>query len=214
MPPKSDPKPKKRGRPKTNPNSKSRPRKPKGTPHPAIPPTYDGDPVVVDGVDVTPKYEYETPSVDIAVGLAAIDNELAQRRTKYGVGVEGLNLKLVRYLTSIGCTVGEIAAAHDLTYSQLEYLRKQHSEVEETIEKGRELLKINLRRSMWKSAAGGAVAMQIFLAKNYLGMRDTPEDNSKEDDAFRRIVVDAIQHKGTITYSSDVQFDGKNESQS
>jgi hypothetical protein len=47
------------------------------------------------------------------------------------------------------------------------------------MEKGREDLKHTLRRAMIKNALSGNAALQIFLAKNMLGMSDTP--NQSED---------------------------------
>jgi hypothetical protein len=114
-------------------------------------------------------------------------------------------------MTAIGCTLGEIAAVQDLTASQLEHLRRKHPEIDAAIEKGREILKANLRRCMWKSAAGGAVAMQIFLAKNYLAMSDQPKQANQDDDDFQRVVTDIVEHNGKKCYSVHVEFDGKNE---
>ena len=43
----------------------------------------------------------------------------------------------------------------------------------EKYEAGREEMKFKLRRAMWVSAIeNNAIAMQIFLSKNYLGMSD------------------------------------------
>lgn len=42
--------------------------------------------------------------------------------------------------------------------------------------KGRESLKQSLRMAMIKNALGGNATIQIFLAKNYLGMSDNPLD--------------------------------------
>ena len=47
------------------------------------------------------------------------------------------------------------------------------------LQKGREMTKIKLRRAMMKNACENMHAsVQIFLAKNYLGMSDSPIDTS------------------------------------
>jgi hypothetical protein len=74
-------------------------------------------------------------------------------------------------LAVIGCNDREIATWFDLDESTLRYNFK------DMIAKGREDLKHTLRRAMIKNALGGNAALQIFLAKNLLGMSDTPINN-------------------------------------
>lgn len=82
----------------------------------------------------------------------------------------------VQDLAALGCTDRDIAnwfgiKEDTLRYSFTEYLVK-----------GREDLKINLRRAMLKNACVNLnAAVQIFLAKNMLGMSDNgmTTDNSK-----------------------------------
>ena len=71
-------------------------------------------------------------------------------------------------LAVIGCNDREIATWFDCDESTLRYNFK------DIIEKGREDLKHSLRRAMIKNALQGNAALQIFLAKNFLGMSDTP----------------------------------------
>ena len=71
-------------------------------------------------------------------------------------------------LAVIGCNDREIATWFDVDESTLRYNFK------DIIEKGREDLKHTLRRAMIKNALGGNAALQIFLAKNFLGMSDNP----------------------------------------
>jgi hypothetical protein len=77
-------------------------------------------------------------------------------------------------LAAIGCNDREIARWFDLDENTLRY------NFSDIIEKGREDLKHSLRRAMIKNALGGNAALQIFLAKNMLGMSDTPT-NSEEN---------------------------------
>lgn len=76
--------------------------------------------------------------------------------------------KDVYELAVIGCNDREIARWFDLDENTLRY------NFSDIIEKGREDLKHTLRRAMIKNALSGNAALQIFLAKNMLGMSDTP----------------------------------------
>lgn len=81
--------------------------------------------------------------------------------------------KDVYELAAIGCNDREIARWFDINEDTLRY------NFADIIEKGREDLKHSLRRAMIKNALNGNAALQIFLAKNMLGMSDTP--NQSED---------------------------------
>ena len=71
-------------------------------------------------------------------------------------------------LAAIGCNDREIATWFDINEETLRYNFK------DIMLKGREDLKHSLRRAMLKNALSGNAALQIFLAKNLLGMSDTP----------------------------------------
>jgi len=73
-------------------------------------------------------------------------------------------------LANIGCNDREIARWFDIAEETLRY------NFSDIMEKGREDLKHSLRRAMIKNALNGNAALQIFLAKNMLGMSDTPTD--------------------------------------
>ena len=77
----------------------------------------------------------------------------------------------VEELASIGCTDRDIANFFGIKEDTLRY------NFAENLIKGREDLKISLRRSMLKTAHGGNAAVLIFLAKNLLGMSDSPVDS-------------------------------------
>lgn len=73
----------------------------------------------------------------------------------------------VEDLASIGCTNVDIANWFGVTEQAIRY------NFSENLTKGRESLKINLRRAMLKNACVNLnAAVQIFLAKNMLGMSD------------------------------------------
>jgi hypothetical protein len=82
----------------------------------------------------------------------------------------------VEDLASIGCTDLDIARWFGIDDSTLRYNFTDY------LIKGRENLKISLRRAMLKNACVNLnAAVQIFLAKNMLGMSDNgmTTDNSK-----------------------------------
>jgi len=96
----------------------------------------------------------------------------------YEVG-RGLRKKVVSpedvyKLATLGMSNREIARWFDIDYQVVNY------NFQTIIDKGREDMKTNLRRAMLKNAMNGNAALQIFLAKNLLGMSDNPhtsEDN-------------------------------------
>src|SRR6056300_861254 len=74
-------------------------------------------------------------------------------------------------LAAIGCTNAEIANFYGVKTDTL--ARNFASE----LTKGREFVKIRLRRAMFKNACDHmSAAVQIFLSKNILGMADSPLD--------------------------------------
>jgi hypothetical protein len=82
----------------------------------------------------------------------------------------------VEDLASIGCTDRDIANWFGIDENTLRY------SFSDNLIKGREDLKISLRRAMLKNACVNLnAAVQIFLAKNMLGMSDNgmTTDNSK-----------------------------------
>ena len=73
-------------------------------------------------------------------------------------------------LAALGCTDKEIAIWFDVAYETLRY------NFSDIIAKGRQEMKTALRNAMFKNALSGNAALQIFLAKNLLGMSDTPSN--------------------------------------
>jgi hypothetical protein len=81
--------------------------------------------------------------------------------------------KDVYELAVIGCNDREIARWFDIDENTLRY------NFSDIIEKGREDLKHTLRRAMITNALRGNAALQIFLAKNMLGMSDQGMNSSE-----------------------------------
>lgn len=75
----------------------------------------------------------------------------------------------VQKLAALGCTNRDIANFFGVNESNI----SRH--FADNLTKGREELKISLRRAMLNNACkNNNAAVQIFLAKNILGMQDTP----------------------------------------
>lgn len=92
----------------------------------------------------------------------------------YEVG-RGLNKRVVTpedvyKLAALGCSDREIAVWFDVKEDTLRY------NFADIMAKGRQEMKTALRNAMFKNALGGNAALQIFLAKNILGMSDTPQN--------------------------------------
>ena len=78
----------------------------------------------------------------------------------------------VEKLAALGCRDNEIANWFGIKEDTLRY------NFADNLTKGREDLKITLRRAMLNNACKNMnAAVQIFLAKNILGMSDTPVDS-------------------------------------
>jgi hypothetical protein len=92
----------------------------------------------------------------------------------YEVG-RGMNKRVVTpeevfKLAALGCSDREIATWFDIAYETLRY------NFSDIMAKGRQEMKTQLRHAMFKNALSGNAALQIFLAKNMLGMSDTPSN--------------------------------------
>ncbi len=88
-------------------------------------------------------------------------------------------------LAEIQCTVEEFSAALGVSKPTVIKRVKEVFNVDsfgEFIERHGGQGKISLRRSMWKNALKGNIVMQIFLAKNHLGMSDKVEATHQNPD--------------------------------
>lgn len=79
---------------------------------------------------------------------------------------------LIYKLACIQCTPEEIA---EVVGCPVGSLKKRFKSL---LEKGKETGRQSLRRAMWEKAMGGDTRVQIFLSKQYLGMKDAPEDTA------------------------------------
>ena len=77
-------------------------------------------------------------------------------------------------LAALGCNNKEIATWFGIDPETVKYNFHTY------IEKGREDLKIRLRRAQLKAALDGNVVMLIFLGKQYLGQSDNPANTDMD----------------------------------
>lgn len=94
------------------------------------------------------------------------DNEQKKTGKKY----KTIDRELVYRLACIQCSDQEIA---EVVGTSVETLRRRFSKILET---GKQQGRQSLRRAMYEKAMNGDTRLQIFLSKQYLGMKDTPED--------------------------------------
>ncbi len=97
-------------------------------------------------------------------------NEQKKTTKKY----KTIDRDLVFKLACIQCSDQEIA---EVIGTSATNLRKRFAGI---LEKGKQEGKKSLRRAMWEKAINGDSRVQIYLSKQYLGMRDTPEDGESK----------------------------------
>lgn len=81
---------------------------------------------------------------------------------------------LVYKLACIQCTAEEIA---EVVGTNVPTLKKRFGNL---LDAGKQKGKQSLRRAQWEKAVNGDTRMQIFLGKQYLGQKDTPEDGENK----------------------------------
>lgn len=117
----------------------------------------------------------------------------------------------VEKLAALGCNIVEIAGFYGVKETTLKY------NFAAELEKGFAMNRIKLRRAMMKNATENYNAsVQIFLAKNFLGMSDQPvsgEDNEPlpwvedEDEDYE----DNIEEETSEQENQDVQSEQETE---
>jgi len=132
--------------------------------------------------DLSPKYEVIPLPPEPPVNPSKTGNKPKQLKAMEVYGYEvgrGMNKRIVSpeqvyELAAIGCLNSEIARWFDISEDTLYY------NFATILAKGREDVKMSLRRAMLKNALGGNAVMQIWLSKNMLGMSDNPQNNDED----------------------------------
>jgi len=81
-------------------------------------------------------------------------------------------IKVARQLASIGVPEQDIAALFQVTRGTFNQWKRAHQPLRAALKEGDGLKRSNLLMQMQASAADGIFQMQMFLAKNWLGMTD------------------------------------------
>lgn len=139
----------------------------------------DSGPITCRPPKAAPEYQEVIPYVEEPRDPSKTGNKPKQLVAVEVLGYEvgrGLNKRVVSpedvyKLAAIGCSDREIATWFSIKEDTLRY------NFAEIMAKGRQEMKTALRNAMFKNALNGNAALQIFLAKNLLGMSDNPVDN-------------------------------------
>jgi len=99
-----------------------------------------------------------------------IENTQPKTTKKY----KTIDRDLVYKLSCIQCTTEEIA---EVVGTSVETLKKRFGKL---LDAGKQKGRQSLRRAQWERAINGDTRMQIFLGKQYLGQKDTPEDGENK----------------------------------
>lgn len=103
------------------------------------------------------------------------------------------------------CTLPELAAWFDVSEDTIERQCKAKYEgltFAEVFEQKRTAGRASLRRAMWGNAIGGHPALQIFLAKNHLGMKDKQELSTPAGEPLAM----SIDHSGEVKHVTRVEI--------
>jgi hypothetical protein len=113
-----------------------------------------------------------------------------------------INASQVAKLAEIGCTTLEIASAMDCSVDTLQ------RRFAVNLAKGRQSLKMKLRRRQIRAALDGNITMLIWLGKQYLGQRDQAyveigDVTKLSDDELKAIVRGEIPKGVRVTPSGE-----------
>jgi hypothetical protein len=92
-------------------------------------------------------------------------------RKQKGMYSIDIDLAKVERLRAIQCTDEELAAVFGVTKQTIEN-RKKDPAFLEAYTRGTGMGRASLKRRLWRAAKAGNVTAQIWLSKQYLGMRD------------------------------------------
>jgi hypothetical protein len=94
------------------------------------------------------------------------DKNKAEIGKQIGRPIKEVDEDIIANLSQIGCTQEEIGSIVGISARTLQ---RRYAEL---IEENKNIGKASLRRTMWKRAMKGDSKLQIWLSKQYLGMKD------------------------------------------
>lgn len=96
-----------------------------------------------------------------------------------------INQEIFENLCQINCTEEEVCAVLSVTDKTLaRWCKETYQEsFSEVYKRFAQSGKTSLRRAMWKNALKGNTTMQIWLSKNVLGMKESPDDFGYAEDS-------------------------------
>jgi len=114
--------------------------------------------------------------------------ELKVVKNKGGRPSKEIDYQTFEKLCSLFPTAEEVAGFFNISADTLDKLlkKKYHAGFSSCLDRFSGKGKLSLRRTMWRHAKKSP-AVAIFLAKNYLGMSDTPTSSAIQIDALRII---------------------------
>jgi len=114
-----------------------------------------------------------------------------------------IDLGELEKLCVLQCTDAEIAGFFGVSTRTLER-RRQVGRFREVMERGKAKGRISVRRNLFRLAAGDNAAAAIFLAKNYLGLKDViANEHSGPDGAPIQVSLADILRQRKKTHESD-----------
>jgi len=102
-------------------------------------------------------------------------------------------LEMVEKLVALGHTQDDLAYLLDVAPSTIGYWKQHYPEFSEALKKGEAKRKSSLLRHLWKLVQAGNSAVTIFLAKNWLGMKDKTEFSGDLEQEIKINVVKATK---------------------
>jgi hypothetical protein len=132
-----------------------------------------------------------------------------RKRPKAGRPEAEIDLRVVEGLGAIMATHEEVSTAIGISISTFRKKLKAKPEVKEAYERGKNSGRITLRRELMKSARAGNARILIFLAKNWLGYTENPEESKPVEEEFTRYVEESSDNPAVRRIAEDESLRAK-----
>lgn len=127
----------------------------------------------------------------------------------YSKKFKDINRRTFENLCGIQCTQEEICAVLDVSQKTLEkWVKRTYGETYSVVYKAkRGTGRVSLRRTMWETAQDGNTTLQIFLAKNFLGMSDHVKVEASADGKLADL-IDGLKEPINDLHTEATSLDG------